>query len=70
MYSRTMIVVLLCLCLLGCCLRCYIAERTKNMSKVWKDVFADDPNRVVVVIQGQASKFGLSVVSTYSVLAA
>lgn len=36
--------------------RCYIAERTKNMSKIWKDVFADDLNRVVVVIQGQAGE--------------
>lgn len=32
---------------------CYYAERTKNMSRVWKDVFGDQAGRVVVVGQGQ-----------------
>jgi hypothetical protein len=33
---------------------CYYSERTKNMSRIWKEVFAEDAGRVVVVAQGQA----------------
>lgn len=35
--------------------RCYVAERTKQMSDIWKDVFSDDPSRVQVVVAGQAA---------------
>lgn len=44
---------LLCVCV--CVYSCYIAERTKRMAQIWKQVFSDDPSRVVVVIAGQAS---------------
>uniref|UniRef100_A0A383V938 EGF-like domain-containing protein n=1 Tax=Tetradesmus obliquus TaxID=3088 RepID=A0A383V938_TETOB len=33
---------------------CYYSERTKAMSMIWKGVFGDQWNRVVVVAQGQA----------------
>jgi hypothetical protein len=32
---------------------CYYAERTKNMSRIWKEVFGDDASRVIVVAEGQ-----------------
>lgn len=37
--------------------RCYIAERTKVMSQIWKEVFADEPDRVVVVVSGQTGGY-------------
>jgi hypothetical protein len=33
---------------------CYYAERTKNLSRVWKEVWGAEADRVVVVAQGQA----------------